>query len=143
MKKNISIILIIIIIGAAIGIYQYNYGKYIVLNPDDGVYTEAERYIDSCNYESNDRGIAPDENMIESEETALEIGKALLKEHFSDSYNNIKNDIVVREEDGNWVVYNEIKVSRSYLKKYSHKGGVLYVKFSKKSGEVLRVGVED
>lgn len=137
MKKYVLIVVIIaFIIGILISVYFYNYGEYIVLNSGNWFYEE----INMC---TENNGISDDEYMIANEETALEIGKAILKEHFPKSYKNIEKNIVVKDVNENWIVYNEIKVSRKYLKKYSFKGGGIYVILYKKTGEVLKIGIDD
>lgn len=132
MKKIFICTILAILFCLFAGIYMYNYGNYIVVNT----------YEESDNNHSNET-IDNNDFLIKNREAALAIGNAILKEHFYNSYQNIKDNIVLREEGEYWIVYNEIKVSRNYLKKYSVKGGELYVKFSKIDGRIEKVGIND
>ncbi len=130
MKKRIVLaVLIIAVIGILWGIYYYNYGNWVVLNTGGAA--------------SHDYDDAGDHTyIIDDEETAITIGSAILKDYFPDSYKRLENDIVAKRENGVWTVYNEVKTSKSQLRKYSFYGGVLYVQF-KENGEIIRVGVDD
>ncbi len=128
MKKRIVFaVLIIAVIGILWGIYYYNYGNWVVSNTL-GV--------------SHDYDMGGEPYIIDDEKTALDIGSAILKNYEPEWYESDKKNFVAKRENGVWTVYNEIKTSKSKLRKYSHKGGVLYVQF-KENGEIIRVGVDD
>lgn len=130
MKKYIIIFVVLsaTIIGVIWGVYYYNYGEWYVLNRS-GV---------SHNYD--DGGVS---YIIDDEETALAVGTAILKDFEPEWYESVKNDFVAKKENGVWTIYNEIKISKNRLRKYSVKGGgALYVQF-KENGEIIRVGVDD
>ena len=125
-KKDILIVLGVISICVLWGIYYYNYGEWYVLNKG-GVISD---------YDEGGGAYT-----IDNEETAIAVGAAILKDYRSEWYESVKKDLVAKREGGVWTVYNEIKVSKSRLKRYSIYAGALYVQF-KESGEIIRVGVE-
>lgn len=129
MKKYIKFTTLgAIIIIVLWGLYYYNYGEWYVLNKS-GVITDY-----------NEGGVS---YVIDDEETAIAVGSAILKDFEPEWYESIKDDIVAIRENSVWTVYNEIKTSKSRLRKYSVKGGgALYVQF-KDNGEIIRVGVND
>ena len=126
MKKFNVIILCILLIGVLFIVYIYNYGEWIVLN-EGGVIS---------NYSENGTKF-----IIDNEETAVAIGSALLKDYEPDWYNKVKDDIVAVENNGVWTVYNELKTSKSKLRKYFVHATGLFVQF-KEDGEIIRIGVE-
>lgn len=126
MKKFNVIILCILLIGVLFIVYIYNYGEWVVLN-EGGVIS---------NYSENGTKF-----IIDNEETAVAIGSALLKDYEPDWYNKVKDDIVAVENNGVWTVYNELKTSKSKLRKYFVHTTGLFVQF-KEDGEIIRIGVE-
>lgn len=82
------------------------------------------------------------ESIVENEETALAIGKAVLKEHFTSIYEKIKSNITVRDMGDVWLVYDEVKTSRYDVYRNSIKNdSVVYVIIKKNNGEILKVGI--
>lgn len=125
-----------------VSVYIYCFGKFVVLNHYSESYLESFKnenlYIDE-----NNRGIVDEnESIVESEETALAIGKAVLKEHFTSIYEKIKSNITVRDMGDEWLVYDEVKTSRYDVYRNSIKNdSVVYVIIKKNNGEILKVGI--
>jgi len=86
--------------------------------------------------------ISPKEDVVTQKETALKIGKALLKEHFPDYFSGSEVVIEVVEKNGTWIVYNVIDREGITVdgQTWTLDGGEIYVEFSKKNGEVIRIG---
>ena len=84
-------------------------------------------------------------DVITKKETALKIGRALLEEHFPDTFFDKEEPIDAEEKDGIWKVYNVVE--RGGIREdgtiWDVVGGELYVEFLKSNGEVLKIGVND
>ena len=82
---------------------------------------------------------------IMQKETALQIGRALLEEHFPDTFLNNDIPIEAEEKDGIWRVNNIVE--REGVTEDGQimivKGGVLYVEFRKDNGKVIKIGIDD
>jgi len=79
------------------------------------------------------------------EETALKIGRALLEEHFPDTFLDKDTPIEAKELNGIWKVSNVVE--RESLTEDGKimfvMGGVLYVKFRNDDGKIIKIGVDD
>ena len=81
-----------------------------------------------------------------SKETAIKIGRALLEEHFPDTFlNNNELQVDAEEKDGIWKVFNVVErvVTMDDGQMMYIDGGELYVEFRKSNGEVLNIGIND
>lgn len=83
-------------------------------------------------------------NVIDSKETALKIGMALLEERFPDSFNcGLTFD--AEDLDETWRVHNVVQ-STDYTEEgtlWITSGGEIYVEFRKRDGKVIEIGLND
>lgn len=84
-------------------------------------------------------------DIIKQKETALIIGRALLEEHFPDTFLNKEETLDAEENDGIWKVYNVVKREGDTEdgKTWFISGGEVYVEFRRDTGEVTKIGVND
>lgn len=142
MKKKYIIIICFIILSLFVCVYIYYFGEFVVLNHYSESYLESFKK-DSLYIDKNNREIVDgNEGIVENEETALAIGKAVLKEHFTSVYGKIKNNITVRDMEDAWLVYDEVKTSRYNVYRHSIKNdSAVYVIIKKNNGEIIKVGI--
>lgn len=142
MKKKYIIITCFVILGLFICVYIYYFGEVVVLNHYSESYLESFIKDNIYTDENNPKIINGSENIVKNEETAIAIGKAVLKEHFTSIYGKIKNNITVRDMKDVWLVYDEVKTSRYNVYRHSIKNdSVIYAIIKKNSGEIIKVGI--
>jgi sensor histidine kinase regulating citrate/malate metabolism len=78
-------------------------------------------------------------------ETALKIGRALLEEHFPDTFLDTEISLEAEEKNGIWKVHNVVeREGKAKDGKITFvKGGEVYVEFRKSNGEVIKFGLDD
>ena len=142
MKKKYIIITCFVILVFFICVYIYYFGEVVVLNHYSESYLESFIKDNIYTDENNPKIINGSENIVKNEETAIAIGKAVLKEHFTSIYGKIKNNITVRDMKDVWLVYDELKTSRNNVYRHSIKNdSVIYAIIKKNSGEIIKVGI--
>lgn len=142
MKKVCFLIIFSLITVLFVSTYIYYFRDCIIINSVSDNYLKS--FLDDNKImDKNNRGVLDEkENAIANEETALAIGRSVLKEHFPDIYNDIKKDFIIKDFGKLWVIYNETSVSRYALRNSSIKNdGCVYVFIEKFSGEIINIGI--
>ena len=95
----------------------------------------------ACSVQNKDKNY---EITITKPETAIEIGKAILNEHFPQQHKYENTNFEAKEDDGVWIINNIISPPVANENGISVTvGGGYYVHIRKSNGEVLKIGVND